>query len=94
MAISGVPNMNKINTYFSGDKDAQNLWKNFHNYLNLAWSLILFYLHQHPIVSDHGTTYEKKSIKPSSDYRGICEDRQTGPDSAIAEWWIIGNKKV
>ena len=44
----------------------QTLWKNSHNYLTLAQSRILFYMHQLPMihVPDHGSQYEKK-IHPS-----------------------------
>ena len=50
-------------------------------------SQILFYMHQQPMVPDHGTQYEENQ---SSHHGGICEDWQTGPfpifpDSALAE---------
>ena len=37
----------------------RNFWKNGHNYSNLAQCYILFYMHQWPMVPDHGTQYEE-----------------------------------
>ena len=61
----------------------QNWWKNGHNNSNLAESQILFDMHQHPKVPDHGTQYEEN---PSSHNGGMCEDGHPDfpifPDSA------------
>ena len=44
------------------------------NYSNLAWSQILFYVHQQTTVPDQGINYEEN---PSSYHGGMCEDGQT-----------------
>ena len=40
----------------------------------LLLSQILFYIHQCPMVPDHGTQYEDN---PSSPHGGMCEDELT-----------------
>ena len=45
--------------------------KNGHNYSKSAQSQILLYMHQWPMVPDHGTQYEESL---SSHYRGMCKD--------------------
>ena len=65
-----VPNMNQIITFFS-DISQQTL-KHCHNYSNLAQSQILFYMHQQPMIPDHGTQYEEN---PASHHGRMNKDR-------------------
>ena len=71
-----------------------NLWKKCHNYSNLEQNQFLYYVHQQPMVLNHGTKYEEK---PSSHPEECVKmDRQTRPipiflDAAIAERGIINN---
>ena len=49
-----VPNINKITTFFAviSQQRLKRLWRNGHNYWNLAQGQILFYMHQQHIVPD------------------------------------------
>ena len=52
--------MNKITAFFYEiSQETKNWLKNCHNYSNLAHRQILFYMHQQPMVPDHGTQYEE-----------------------------------
>ena len=62
-----VQDMKKITTFFKHSK----FRKNYHNYTNLAQSQNLFYMHQQPVVPDHGTQHEGN---PSSHHGGMHED--------------------
>ena len=79
--------MNKINPF---------LWQHSHNYSNLTHNPILFYMHQWPMVPDHGTNVKK--IYPAIMEECMRTDRRTNkwtdpfpifPNSASAEWRII-----
>ena len=52
-------------------RNTQNLCKNCHIYSNLAQSQILFYMHQQPMVPDHGTQYKEN---PFSYHGGMHKD--------------------
>ena len=72
-----VPNLNKITTVNMAmdiTTNTQNVWKNCHNYSNMAYSQILFYMHKRPMVPDHGTQYEEN---PYSHHGGMHEDGKT-----------------
>ena len=63
--------------------NTQNVWKNSHNYSNLTQSQIVFYVHQRPMVPDHGTQYQKNS---SSHHEGMREDVST--DGRTESWTL------
>ena len=60
--------------------NTQKLLINSHNYSNLSQSQILFYMHEQPMVPDHGTQYEEN---PASHHGGILED-------GLTDAWLDG----
>ena len=88
-----VPYMKTITTFFSEiSQHSKFILKNCHNQSNLAQSQILFYVHQQPMVPDHGTQYEGN---PSSHHGGKHKDGQMDRTLSyirgfhLAEWGII-----
>ena len=65
--------MNKITTFFLeiSQQKLKIYEKNGHTYSYLAQSQILFYMHQWPMVCDHGTQYEEN---PSGHHGGMRKD--------------------
>ena len=51
--------------------------KKTHNYSNLAQSQIVFYLNEHPLVSDNGTQYEENPFNHHGEMHGGRLGRQT-----------------
>ena len=54
-----VSNVNNINTFSSEISNKYIKFMKFHNYSNVAWSQILFYLHKQNMVSNCCTKYEQ-----------------------------------
>ena len=71
-----VPNMNEIKPFFSEISQQINKMyeKRGYNYSNLAYSQILFDMHQQPTVPDHDTQYEEN---PASHHGGMQKNGQT-----------------